>query len=92
MSALIRSHDLCLILANKNRGFRRGYNLCIWDAMDKVISFADQANGVSFHSIFSRLWCHVKMYIIYHMRWSLTVVIFNYNNLIDFWVMNFPVY
>jgi hypothetical protein len=29
MSALIRSHDLCLILANKNRGFRRGYNLCI---------------------------------------------------------------
>ncbi|PKB96503.1 hypothetical protein RhiirA5_434725 [Rhizophagus irregularis] len=29
MSALIRSHDHCLILANKNRGFHRGYNLCI---------------------------------------------------------------
>ncbi|UZO20284.1 uncharacterized protein OCT59_012710 [Rhizophagus irregularis] len=29
MSTLIRSHDHCLVLANKNRGFHGGYNLCI---------------------------------------------------------------
>ena len=42
----LRSRDHFLVLANENHGFHGGYNLCIWVTMDKVISFADQANGV----------------------------------------------